>query len=245
MFHLRTYASNILEHAEKIIFISPIYFNRLFSESYFKKKKKVLQSKSLIVPNGIDFFWSSNKVFTRNFHITEVFKLLYIGKFTKGKNVLRLVKAVEILNQKGIKIHLNLVGGDGSEFTKVMSYINGKSQFSYHGKIYKKEELKKIFLENDIFTMPSHTETFGLVYIEALSQGIPIVYTLNEGIYGFYDRTIGEAVDSYSVVSIVSGIEKICNNYSRYNFNPQEIVDNHNWAEIAKKYLSIYRESIK
>ncbi|MNY70348.1 hypothetical protein D3C86_2084640 [compost metagenome] len=71
------------------------------------------------------------------------------------------------------------------------------------------------------------------------------MYTLNEGIYGFYDRTIGEAVDSYSVVSIVSGIEKICNNYSRYNFNPQEIVDNHNWAEIAKKYLSIYRESIK
>lgn len=40
--------------------------------------------------------------------------------------------------------------------------------------------------------MPSHKETFGLVYAEAMSQGLPIIYTKNQGFDGqFPDGYVG------------------------------------------------------
>lgn len=59
-----------------------------------------------------------------------------------------------------------------------------------------------MFAESDIFVMVSHSETFGLVYIEALSQGLPILYTRGQGIDGTLKEKIGEAADSYDENSI-------------------------------------------
>ncbi len=49
--------------------------------------------------------------------------------------------------------------------------------------------------------MPSRAETFGLVYVEALLNGLPILYTKNEGIDEMYDN-VGEAVDSFGPIEI-------------------------------------------
>ena len=90
--------------------------------------------------------------------------------------------------------------------------------------------------------MPSKGETFGLVYIEALTQGLPIIYSINDGIYGYFDKSFGEAVNPNKMDSISAGIKKIIYNYDKYDFNIKEIIANHNWQEIAKKYLSVYKE---
>ena len=39
-----------------------------------------------------------------------------------------------------------------------------------------------IYRENDIYVMPSIIETFGLVYAEAMSQGLPVIYTRGQGL---------------------------------------------------------------
>ena len=60
-----------------------------------------------------------------------------------------------------------------------------KEYMTYYGEITDKKTLKNLYRENDMFVMPSKNETFGLVYIEALLQGLPILYAKNEGIEGF------------------------------------------------------------
>ena len=50
-----------------------------------------------------------------------------------------------------------------------------------------------------VFAMPSIFETFGLVYLEALSQNLPVVYTKGQGIDGMFDNTVGIGVDPLSV----------------------------------------------
>lgn len=239
LFFLRSYGLEILKNASKIIFISKVYE---------KKFKEIIHTtspeKNIIIPNGIDKFWINNcnvKIERKS----DRFNLLYIGTFIKRKNVISLLKAVEVVRNSGVDCKLRLVGGGGSEESKILKYIRGKNHFEFLGKITDKEILLTIFRETDLFSMPSKSETFGLVYIEALSQGIPIVYTVNEGIDGFYDHTIGEAAEYKDIDDIANCILKIYNDYEKYDFDPQIIVDNHNWAEIAKKYLSIYRESIK
>ena len=236
--HLRRLGINILNNALKVIFVSEIYkrrFFKLFDESYYEEKY-------LVIPNGVDDFWIQNSE-QRKRNIDETPQLLYVGTFVKRKNIARLIRAVEYLNKEGTQCELNLVGEGGKEERKIINLSKNIDFVSYHGKVNDKQELKKHYKKADIFAMPSKAETFGLVYIEALSQGIPIVFAENEGIDGFYDN-IGEAVNCFDVDSIAKGIKKIIENYSCYSFKLEEILKNHNWSEIAKIYLSIYNNAI-
>ncbi|MDG2433289.1 glycosyltransferase family 4 protein [Flavobacterium sp.] len=246
MLHLRDYGVKILNAASKIIFISTVYKERFLNLNYIKSKcSENLPQKCLVIPNGIDDFWLRNRSNKeRNLH--SPIKLLYVGNFSKNKNVMRLIQAVELLNNKGADFELTIVGEHGKQQKAIVDKIQGAREFRYLGKIDDKKALLKLFRESDLFTMPSHSETFGLVYIEALSQDTPIIYTINEGIDRFYDDfKIGEGVDSSSVTSISNGIKTICNNYKRYVFNNIDILKNHNWKEIAEVYNNLYQGTIK
>ena len=49
------------------------------------------------------------------------------------------------------------------------------------GIVQSREELKRLFLENDLVLMPSRTEGFGLTGLEALSAGLPVLVSSNSG----------------------------------------------------------------
>lgn len=212
MFYLRTYGMNIIAAASKVVFISAVYKERFMKLEYFQSEySKKLVNKYMIIPNGIDEFWADNR-FEKDRILNGTVKLLYVGNFSRNKNVLKLIEAVELLNVKNNKFELTIVGKNGRQEKAILKQIKGKAAFTYLGEIQNKEILRSLFREAHIFTMPSHSETFGLVYIEALSQGIPVLYTIDEGIYGFYNN-IGEAVNSRSVSAIANGISELYNNY--------------------------------
>lgn len=239
LLHLRPFGEKVLKRADNIIFISVVYKKRLFSIPSFSQKHQ-LQGKSVVIPNGIDSFWVEN-VAVRKTKLNNTADLLFVGKFTSGKNLFRTIEAVGKVREKIPNVKLTLVGGGGSCEKQVLSELEGKDHIEYLGKINDKERLKIIYRSADVFIMPSRAESFGLVYIEALSQGIPIIYTKNEGIDGFYSNEIGEGVCYQDVYSIANAIEVILAHYNEYSFNPKEIVENHQWRHIAKKYDILYR----
>ena len=64
------------------------------------------------------------------------------------------------------------------------------------------------------FIMPTTNETFGMVYIEALSAGIPIIYSEQQGIDGYFDNAdIGRVVDPKCATSIHQGILQVMQGY--------------------------------
>lgn len=242
MIHLRSLGVKILQNAKKIIFISEIYKVRFCDEPYLKKYLQNLENKFQVIPNGIDKFWIEN-VFKRKKYLTHPIQLLYIGNFTRNKNVLKLIEAVEVLINHKLDLILHIVGGGGGN-VEIEERVKRSNFAVNHGGVYERNKLMDLMRKSDVFTMPSKTETFGLVYIESLSQGLPIIYTKGEGIDGLYEENIGEAVNADDVKSISDGILKIINNYSDYNYSPKEIVNNHNWNKIAQKYNAIYRSSL-
>jgi glycosyltransferase involved in cell wall biosynthesis len=238
MLHLRNYGLNILKNASEIIFISPIYKERFLKNETIQGCLEDFKDKCHVIPNGIDAFWIEN-IQNRKMTFNNPVELLYVGNFTLNKNVIRLIKAVEILNSNEVKCNLKIIGSKGKEHNKVLKRIKTKDYLTYLGEIRDKNELKKIFRNSDIFTMPSKSETFGLVYVEAISQGLPILFAKNEGIDGCYE-SIGEAVIPLEIKDISSGITKIINNFKEYEFDPKDIVQNHNWIYIAERYNKLY-----
>lgn len=122
--------------------------------------------------------------------------------------------------------------------------INGHPEvFHYLGPIYDKEKLSEVFRTHSLFAMPSIHETFGLVYIEALSQNIPVIYTKGQGIDRLFNDSVGIGVNPLSVDDITQAMKTILSTPDNYN-NTSIDFDVFNWNSIAKKYMGYYSEII-
>jgi len=237
--YLRPFGQKILNNAEKIILISASYKKRILNQESLKSIKYKIEEKIQVIPNGVDPFWIQNISTKKIREINGIFNILYIGKFTKGKQVPLLQEAVIRLNKKfPYKIMLHIVGKGGEDEASVLNVVKKHPEiFLYYGQIIDKSELLNILRNCDVFAMPSQHETFGLVYIEAMLQGLPILYTADEGIDGFYNKNIGEKVNEHTLEEIVHKISKIIVNYDQYSIPLKEIKNNHNWIKIAKRYI--------
>jgi len=230
---------NILLESCGITTPSPAYPNRMKSLLPGNVWEEI-KHKITVIPNGVDSFWLLNKDYLLSKR--SAVKLLYVGKFEKRKNVLKLIKAVELLNEKR-EYTLTLVGGGGGQHNKIIK-LSQSSKYpflSYIHQIDRLHDLKNIYRNHDIFVMPSCRETFGLVYIEALSQGLPILHSKGEGIDGYFDnKTVSEAVDCSNIKDIIEKIELLSDRMDTVRKECIDVVDEFDWEIIAKKYQKIY-----
>ena len=89
--------------------------------------------------------------------------------------------------------------------------------------------------------MPSIHETFGLVYAEAISQGLPVIYSRGQGFDGrFVNGEIGYAVNALSVDEIVLRIKAIESEYKEISKMCLINADYFKWDLINCKYKKLY-----
>ena len=237
----------ILLNAAKIVFISKSMMDAFENHKVIAPIADKIRDRFVLCPNGIDSFWLENIS-----HKPKNGKnLLYVGDFSANKNVGKLIDAViDLSRESGLEdIHLTLVGGGKSvngmkgndAESLVLSRINSQSErISFLGKIYEKPKLMEVFRNCDLFVMVSIHETFGLVYLEALSQNLPVIYTKGQGIDGLFEPTVGEGVDPLSVESIKRAIRRIVKNQQAYG-NAGVDFSCFDWTHIAKKYIDFYQ----
>ena len=109
------------------------------------------------------------------------------------------------------------------------------------GKISDKQEMKKVYRENHIFALPSKSETFGLVYIEAISQVLPIIYLKNESVDGMFMSKVGEKSIDPKVHSLMKSLVGISDDYK--NIDLFKVNFSHfSWSYISSKYYEIYKQ---
>jgi len=246
MIHLRWIGFKILDNANQVVFLSESYKNEVLEKYVPNSKKAEINEKISVIPNGIDDFWFENICDEKDELQSYNLKLLQIGDIDKNKNIETTVKAVELLIEKGYRVKLDVVGKikDRTVFDKIkdlefVNYLGTKS----------KEELLEIYRSNDIFILPSINETFGLVYAEAMSQGLPIIYSKGQGFDGqFEDGEIGYSVNPLDADEIADRVFKIkdslhvckgniINSSKKFQW---EVVNN----DYNRIYNSIYREQI-
>ena len=227
----------ILLHASKIVFISVALKKKFCKHNAIRGLLPQIEDKIVIQPNGIDDYWLD--CVQKEKKLEQ--KVLYVGRFDSNKNVLRLIKAVVALQKQFPKIELNLVGGYGNQEKKVKACVQKHPQLiHYHGEIHDNNVLKKIYNSSAIFAMPSIFETFGLVYIEALTQNLKLLYTRGQGIDGLFKEKIGESVNPLSVKDIRHGLAKLLAFPNAYDGNRDINFELFRWRVIADVYKKMY-----
>lgn len=240
--HLRPLMYKILLNAKSIVFISQSYKQKMLLLLPSNVISKI-ESKCSVNPNGIDEFWHENTVKSREISQTNEIALLFIGEINKNKNLLNVIRSCSELNKKGIKVVLNVVGeGDfEDECKKEIEKLNLGNTVIFHGYLSEKQDIAAIMDKSDIFVMPSFRETFGLVYIEAMSRGLPVIYSKGQGIDGFFpEGEIGYSVDPYNIEMITDVIEKTIQSYNSMSVKCIENSKSFNWENNSKEYLQMY-----
>ena len=240
MYHLRNKGLEIMLHSEYIVFLSSVYKEEVFSKYVPLKYKDKLLKKSLIIPNGIDDFWFENinkkiKRITNN-----VIKIISVGTICDRKNPLAVVEAAKLLIQDGYSVKVTFVGNciDKKLKSKIIEY----SFVKYIEKVGM-DELISYYRENDLLVVPSKTETFGLVYAEAMSQGLPVIYTYGQGFDSqFEEGYIGYHVDARNARDIESKILKVIERYDEVSRNTIKCIEKFKWDNIATLYNEIYKK---
>jgi glycosyltransferase involved in cell wall biosynthesis len=90
--------------------------------------------------------------------------------------------------------------------------------------------------------LPSKSETFGLVYIEAMSQGLPVIYTKGQGIDGLFESQVGYGIDPEDIQGIIEAIGKIYNNYQILSKNAINQAKRLTASNIAKRYIDVWEQ---
>lgn len=237
MIHLRKLGVKILLNAKFIIFLSISHRNECLEKYIPKKYRKEILKKVVIIPNGIDDFWHKNKREEPHALCGERIRIIFVGNDSKRKNLSTLIDACEILIKKNFNIEL-LVVGKISEQNKMRF---GKKPYIKIKGMVDKNQLLKLYRQSDIFVLPSINETFGLVYPEAMSQGLPVIYTKGQGFdKQFNEGEVGYSVNCFDPNDIASKIIKVINNYSQLSKSCLRNLSKFEWGNIAKQYKQIY-----
>ena len=236
--YLRFVAYRIIRHAEQVMFITPALKNSMLENKYFASRRTEIEQKSLVIPNGINDYWHGH---IDTGHPAGNHSVAYIGRFDTNKNVLRLVQAVLDLIPEIPDIRLNLVGGDGEQQDEVLAYCRkDPAHFSYLGKIHDPAQLRDFYRSNAVFAMISRAETFGLVYVEALSQGLSVLYTKGQGIDGLFPQHVGVAVHPFRQEEITAGLRALLVETPSFQRLPESAFADFRWSNIAGKYKALY-----
>lgn len=240
--HLRKLGMNILQHASRIIFISESYKVAVIDKYVPKKHKEEFEKKSDVIPNGVNKFWLENINYASKIEDNKI-NLLYIGDINKNKNIITTVLVCEKLIKNGFSVTYRTVGNIKDESLRD---VIDKSDFIEYYPYSTKDKLLLHYRESDIFVMPSIFETFGITYVESMSQGLPIVYTKGQGFDGYFpEGEVGYSVKYDDVDDIYNKILKIRDDYDSISKNCVTNANKFSWFEITIKYINIYNDILK
>jgi len=219
-------------------------------------KKGIEEEKLKVIPNGVnveDFNVSEKEIArVRKKYGLEGITVMFAGTVTPRKGVLHLIRAGEILNL-GKDVLFLIVGNldlDRKYSQKVMEYAKSKGVNAKFTGFVPYEDLKALYSTCDIFVLPSFEEGQGVVLLEAMASGKPLIGSkvggipmqIRDGWNGFLVKPGNEKVLAEKIKYLVENEEERI----KMGKNSRKLAkEEFDWEKIAERYLEVYEEVVK
>lgn len=209
------------------------------TEQYFRSTQPYNVA---FLPNAIDY----NKFFTNEKHQQGTkLMLVNVGSYQDKKNQKFLVGVAQVLQERDINFELHLLG-DGKNYDAVAGQIvdcHLSSRVIQHGNVNNVEEY---LWQSDIYVHSAYYEPLGLVLLEAMAAGLPVI-TLDGR--GNRDLMVqgknGYMVYEQDAEQFADRILEIWNNHQQYNEMSafaQNFARQYDIKEYVDKLLYLYQQ---
>lgn len=212
------------------------------SDALSKRIKKNFDFDAVVIHDIVD---------VGNYHYSErsdkeIFTFISVGNLIRSKGFDILITAFYKAFAGNKEIFLNIIG-EGEERNQLQTLIN---QYDINNQIRlvgqkPRNEVFAMMKESDAFVLASKSETFGVVYTEAMISGLPVIATKCGGPEDFINEKNGMLVPIDDIDSLADTLKNMQLKAKSYNgklisedcynrFSPQHIAN-----EIIKKYNEI------
>lgn len=202
---------------------------------------------TVVIPNGVDLNrFKRNRagaaslrkrLLAGNRHM-----VLYVGRISKEKNIETMVRAANLLREKRIMFVIVGEGPYSAKIRKMVESYKLEGSFTFVGSI--RHGLAKYYNAADMLCLPSTFETQGIVCIEAMACGIPVVgadfLALKEIIKNGKN---GERFKAKDFKDCANKIEKVLSRPDSYKETEKTIKD-YSINECTDRMLKLYNELI-
>ena len=235
-YHKRLYSkiSEICNKASKCISVSSDYCEKL----------------KIIIPNSPNWI-SHNNIVKSDFLISKIVKknkepfvFLSISNLAKHKNVPLVLKSFKKFNLKHPKSMLKIVGVGTEEGS--LKRLKDKLEIknvSFLGMKTRKEVVEE-FNKSNVFILGTTYETFGVVLVESLAMGVPVIVTDCGGSNDIMNRQVGRVTKQNDVEDMYNSMIEIYKKYDR--FEPEKLREhvksNFSDSRLSKKLINYYYE---
>lgn len=220
-----------------------IFVGENLKNSVLKKTKA--SGKCIVIPNQISQSFFDYKYQVDNKKETFVFlTACHLVKLKKVENVIEAFHNEFLVNEN---VSL-LIAGDGQERTKLENLVDlygEKTRIHFLGK-YSREKAPEIFSNSNVFVLTSEFETFGIVYIEAMSCGLPCIGTKGQGSDDIINESNGISVEFGNISELSKAMRFIYSSYNKFDSNviKKYAFDNFSENSVCSKIESVYRDAI-
>jgi glycosyltransferase involved in cell wall biosynthesis len=146
-----------------------------FFEEDFEKIKHKIEVVYPALPHYTEMFNEpDHSILTKG-----TFNMLFVGQNPYGKGLLETILAIQELSKRHSDMKLFVISKARRKF--ISKYKSDHIVF-YKWQFAKHEVIKKFFMPADLFVLPTRGDTFGMVILDALSSGTPVISTLQYAI---------------------------------------------------------------
>lgn len=223
--------------ADQIISVSPAF-------------KKIIRDKfnqeSVYIPNIVD-----TEVFKNNStenKSNDGFNFISVGNLIKHKRMHKTIIAFNKAFKNIPKIKLTIIGGgkEKSNLKNLIKKLNLEDRIKLTGRL-ERQEIAEYFNKSDAFVLASKSETFGVVFIEAMASGLPVIATRCGGPEHFIKENEGLIVQKDNINELAMAMKSMYKNIDKYDsekiskmtieqFSPERVAEQ--ITEVYKKVLN-------
>lgn len=241
------YALEGAKHAKKVITISKQVDFEVGEKYHIPHEQRTL------ILNGFDedifkLKEVSRKEVLASFGLPEAKHVVsFVGKLADFKGVDLLLKAAKIYESELDDV-MTLIVGHGELYEELNNLRRSLGlKHVYMLGHQHQDKVADIYNIADVSTVPSRKEPFGLVAIEALACGTPVVVTNGGGLVDFVDDSIGSVIDEESYEQLANAIIFEINNPEKQTKrkNAHEFaINNFSWNRVIDEVIDVYQDAI-
>lgn len=188
-----------------------------------------------VIPGGIDpeaWQW-------RERDPPDTPKILTVARLVERKNLHTAAMAVQRLRQQGPAAEYRIVG-TGPERAELEAEYGHHDWFELRGYV---DDLQAEYDWADAFFLPSIHEGFGMVFLEALACGLPVVTSSVGGQTDIVDSSVGQLAPADNATLQAGALQSIIDDYASYQAATEGYVaDNFHVDQMIRQYEGLYQE---